>query len=159
MSLPGEVAFHFNATDKLAYACRLLRKAHGLGASLHVLAQAEMAARLDAALWTLSTSEFLPHCLDNASAHVVSRTPIIIGPAVMNLEVALNRATRETVLVNLSAALPSPASMGRYQRIIEVVSTTPDDRELARERWRWYRSAGLSPLRHDLSPSASRALA
>ena len=36
----SEVAFHFNAPDKLAYACRLLRKAVGSGARAVVLADA-----------------------------------------------------------------------------------------------------------------------
>ena len=34
-----EVAFHFNAPDKWAYACRLLRKAVAAGAKVVVLAE------------------------------------------------------------------------------------------------------------------------
>ena len=39
-----EVAFHFNAPDKVAYACRLLRKAVGSGARVVVTAEADDAA-------------------------------------------------------------------------------------------------------------------
>ena len=59
-----EVAFHFNAPDKLAYACRLLRKASGAGARVAVTAEAELLQRLDTALWTFSALDFVAHASD-----------------------------------------------------------------------------------------------
>ena len=56
-----EIAFHFNAPDKLGYACRLLRKAFNAQAKVVVLAHANDLATLDAQLWTFSALEFIPH--------------------------------------------------------------------------------------------------
>lgn len=147
--LPAEVAFHFNAADKLQYALRLLRKAHAKGASLHVLADAGLAGRLDAELWERVPGDFVPHCLDNAPPAVLHRSPIVIGPAVLGVEPPAQ------VLVNLGDELPDPQRVGRYRRVIEVVSTGTQDRESARARWRWYQTAGITPVRHDLAASAS----
>ena len=61
-----EVEFNFNVGDKLEYSCRLLRKAHAGGAKLLVTADPVMLAQLDQMLWTLSATEFLPHCRSDA---------------------------------------------------------------------------------------------
>lgn len=148
-TLPREVAFHFNATDKLQYACRLLRKAFGQGAHLHVLADASLAERLDMELWVRNPGDFLPHCTDAGSEAMLLRSPVVMGPSVMSVPSGLASQSM-LVLVNLSEELPDITRMGRYQRVIEVVSTSPRDRELARDRWRSYRQLGLEPLRHDL---------
>lgn len=55
-----EVAFHFNAPDKLGYACRLLRKAYLRGARVMVLVEERERAALDVALWTIADGEFIP---------------------------------------------------------------------------------------------------
>lgn len=149
--LPAEVAFHFNAVDKLQYAVRLLRKAHAKGARLHVLADAGLSARLDIELWQRIPGDFVPHCQDKAPPSVLAHSPIVIGPSVLDVEPAV------PVLVNLGDQLPDPGRIGRYQRVIEVVSTGTQDRELARSRWRWYQSSGIEPVRHDLAASASGA--
>ena len=39
--MPAEVAFHFNAPDRVGYACRLLRKAYLKGARLWVRVPAD----------------------------------------------------------------------------------------------------------------------
>lgn len=141
------VAFHFNASDKQAYAVRLLRKAFTRGARTHVLLDREMATRLEVDLWIRAAGDFLPHCLDDSPAPVLRRSPIVLGPSVMQVQ------PEAQVLVNLSEMLPDSGLIGRYQRIIEVVSTSPRDRELARQRWRWYRESGMEPERHDLGAS------
>lgn len=149
--LPAEVAFHFNAADKLRYAVRLLRKAYGKGARLHVLADADLAGRLDAELWQDMPGDFVPHCRDDAAPFVRARSPIVIGPTVLAIEPAA------PVLVNLGDVLPDRRRIGRYRRVIEVVSTAAPDRAAARQRWRWYQSVGLDPVRHDLAATSAAA--
>ena len=56
-----EVAFHFNAPDRVAYACRLLRKAVASGAKLVVTGSPDVLQQLDRALWTFSAVDFVPH--------------------------------------------------------------------------------------------------
>lgn len=149
-SLP-EVAFHFNAPDRLAHAFRLLRKALTRGVRTHVLADRPLALRLDAGLWVQVAGDFLPHCLDDAPPQVLRRSPVVLGPSVMDVQ------PQAQVLVNLSDALPDSSRLARYRKIIEVVSTLPGEREVARERWRWYRQSGMVPQQHDLGATPTSA--
>lgn len=139
-----EVAFHFNAPDKQAYACRLLRKAYLQGARLLVLADRPTLDGLDQALWAFDREEFLPHSRDGDAPHVHRHSPIRLCSELPHRS-DLNSAT---VLVNLQPAMPD--GYEAFARVIEVVSTQPEDRDLARQRWMRYRAAGIEPQRHDL---------
>jgi len=138
-----QLAFHFGAPDKLAYTCRLLRKALGSGAQVVVVAQPPAIARLDADLWALAPVEFLPHCTPSASASVQNRSPLVLVAQVDQAP------AQQGVLVNLADSVP--VGFERFERLIEVVSTDPDDRECARGRWRYYTERGYSITRHDLN--------
>lgn len=136
-----EVAFHFNAPDKLSYACRLLRKAYLRGARVVALVEEEDRGALDAALWTTVVGEFIPHSGPNDPSHVQARSPIHVASQVS----AHNGAT---VLVNLRTDMP--AGYERFARVIEVVTGDEADRGQARERWKQYKAQGIEPQRHDL---------
>lgn len=141
-----EVAFHFNAPDKVGYACRLLRKAHAQGARLLVFAEEGDLAALDNALWTLVAGGFLPHAKAGDPPHVWARSPIqLTGRMAVD--------STASVLVNLQQDVPD--GFDRFARVIEVVTGADDDRRWARERWKFYKSNGIEPLRHDLQ--AARA--
>jgi DNA polymerase-3 subunit chi len=136
-----EVAFHFNAPDKLGYACRLLRKAYLRGARVVVLVEEGDRAALDVALWTMVVGEFIPHSGPADPPHVQVRSAIHIASEVS----ARNGAT---VLVNLRAGMP--AGYEQFARVIEVVTGDENDRWNARERWKSYKAQGIEPQRHDL---------
>ncbi|MEI7515445.1 MAG: DNA polymerase III subunit chi [Betaproteobacteria bacterium] len=138
-----QVAFHFGAPDKLAYALRLLRKASATGARILVVADADLLPRLDAALWASAATDFRPHCVGHAAPQVLSRSPIVLAEPGLDL-----MAHTYDVLVNLSVTLPP--EIERYQRVIEVVSTDDEDRAQARPRWKWYAEHGYAIDRHDL---------
>lgn len=135
---------HFNASDKVAHACRLLRKAvTGAGARVVVVAEAPVLQALDQALWTFSPSDFIAHCLASAPEAVLSRSPVVLldvqdSPAVPHHE----------VMVNLGAA--TPAGFERFERLIDVVGQDPAERDAGRQRWRHYQSRGYEITRHDL---------
>lgn len=137
-----EVAFHFNAPDKLGYACRLLRKAHGAGARVVVTAEPDVLGRLDQVLWTFAPLEFIPHCQDNAPAAVLHATPVV-------LSARPQEAMHHDVLVNLGPSVP--AGFERYGRLIEVVTQDEADRTQARTRWKHYADRGYAMVRHDLA--------
>jgi DNA polymerase III subunit chi len=141
-----EVAFHFNAPDKVAYASRLLRKAYLKGARLLVLAKPQDAAALDQLLWAMAAVEFVPHCREDASPAVRALSPICIASG------AIPEPLAADVLLNIGDAMP--ADYHRFARVIEVVSLDESDRRQARERWRQYQATGLEPQRHDLKASA-----
>ena len=141
-----EIAFHFNVPDRLSYVCRLLRKGVGGGAKMVVTGQEDELAQLDAALWVLSGTDFVPHCDVQASVSVLARSPVILARSLEALPFF-------DILVNMGAVVPN--GFDRFARLIEVVSFDADDRKLARDRWKYYADAGFHLIRHDLQKVTS----
>jgi DNA polymerase-3 subunit chi len=141
-----EVAFHFNAPDKLGYACRLLRKAVASGAKVVVTGEPGLLRELDIALWTFSPLDFVPHCHGATSASaVVEASPVVLAACA-------RVAPHRQVLVNLGAAVPE--GFEGYERLIEVVTALEDDRQQARQRWKHYADRGYAITRHDRAREA-----
>lgn len=137
-----EIAFHFNAPDRLAYACRLLRKAVSSGAKLVVTGQSDTLQQLDAALWTLSPMDFVPHCFLESEPHVVTASSVILAASTESVPL-------RQVLVNLGPAVPN--GFEHFDRLIEVVGLDDEDRQVARDRWKHYAERGFVITRHDLA--------
>ena len=140
-----EVAFHFNVPDKRAYTCRLLRKALATGAKIVVTGTSDALQKLDADLWDVSPTDFLPHCAESASSGVVTKSPVIL---VQSLQSVLHHE----VLINLDVAIPD--GFERFQRVIEIVSKDDDDKFGARLRWKQYASSGFALTRHNFDRTA-----
>jgi DNA polymerase III subunit chi len=136
-----EIAFHFNAPERLGYALRLLRKAYGAGARVAVTADDATLKQLDQALWTMAPLAFVPHAHAEQSAMVVQHSPIVLAQN-------LGALPHYEVLVNLSDDVP--AGFERFERLIEVVTTQEEQRQAARARWRHYSERGYAMTRHDL---------
>jgi DNA polymerase-3 subunit chi len=141
------VEFHFNAPDKVGYACRLLRKAVGKGARLVVTGEPALLRELDTALWTFSPVEFIPHCYgDAAGAAVLAASPVVLSDAA-------HAASQHEVLVNLGPSVP--AGFERFERLIEVVTADEQDRVQGRRRWKHYADGGYAIQKHDRAEEAS----
>lgn len=138
------IAFHFNAPAKVAYACRLLRKAVSSGSTVAVLADAPLLRKLDEQLWTFSPLDFVPHQLASAGLPDAA-TPVWL------CERAEQGAGRE-VLVNLMPDMPE--GYEQYPKVIEVVTLDDADRQSARKRWKLYTERGHEIVRHDLKLNA-----
>lgn len=136
-----EVAFHFGAPNKLDYVGRLLRKAVGRGARLVVLGPQDLVRRLDAHLWALAPTEFLPHGVEGDPC--AARSPVLLTST---LHPGLHASS---VLLNLSNAVPD--GFDRFARVIEVVSHDEEDRLAARGRWKHYAQQGIAIQKHDLN--------
>jgi DNA polymerase-3 subunit chi len=141
-----EIDFHFNVSDRLAYVCRLLRKAVASGAELVVTGSVEKLIQLDHELWTFSNSDFVPHCFMDAPTWVLAKSPVV-------LTTSLQTNPLRRVLLNLGEQVP--ISFDQFERVIEVVTTDEVDRELARFRWKQYSGLGCTLIRHDLHLRAS----
>lgn len=141
-----ELAFHFNARDRFAYTCRLLRKAVTTGAHLTVIGPREILEQLDQDLWTFSATEFLPHCCLPIASDISKKTPIVLTENLQDL-------ARQDVLINLGDQIPE--GFDRFARVIEVVTQDDEDRRLARQRWRAYVQSGFSPIKYDLVARAT----
>lgn len=137
-----EVAFHFNAPDKLAYACRFARKVQRSGARLVIAAPAQALEALDRMLWAMAPQDFVAHCRSDADEELVLASPVVLA-------VDARSAPHHEVLLNLNAEVPE--GFGRFDRLVEVVSAQDEtDRAEARARWRHYAARGYAITRHDL---------
>ena len=139
-----EIAFHFNAPDKVAYACRLLRKAVAAHAKAVVVVSAEQIAHLDESLWTFSQLEFLAHCRIDSPQALRQASPVHLATSLD----AMDAFTPRDVLLNLSDTVR--AGFEQCARVIEVVSLDDADRQHARRRWKHYSEQGFAIVRHDL---------
>ncbi len=142
-----EISFHFNVPDKMAYACRLLRKAVNAGTSVKVAADASTLAQLDIALWTFSSLDFVPHCRADSDVFTVAQSPVVLGDGA-------SPDSGRQILLNMGHEVA--IGYERFERLIELVSNDDDDRHAARSRWKQYTSRGYAITRHDL---ASRSTA
>jgi DNA polymerase-3 subunit chi len=132
------IDFHTNVPDKVAYACRLVRKAWSAGHRVVLMADdAEQLAELNAAMWNFSATDFLPHVL--AGDALAAHTPIILAD---NDEAEMPHTD---LLVNLSRRSPNIA--GRFERMIEVISSDEDDAAAGRKRYVAYKQQDF-PLTH-----------
>lgn len=130
------VDFHTNVPDKLAYACRLVRKASAANHRIVLLADdAAQQQALDAQLWSFVATEFLPHVA--AGDALAAQTPVILtsddGAPLPHTD----------LLVNLSRRMP--AGFERFQRVIEVVSAQEQDAAAGRQRYKAYKQQDYQP--------------
>lgn len=134
-----QVDFHFNASDKLHYACRLVRKIHRSGHRVVVFSSdPAQLAEFDRMLWAFSPLEFIPHV--PVIDRLAPETPILLASG----EAA---APHHEVIVNLGR--DTPAHFSRFDRLLEIVSVDDDDKAAGRERWKFYRQRGYPMHRHD----------
>jgi DNA polymerase III subunit chi len=139
------VAFHFNAPVKLAYACRLLRKAAAAGSTVAVVGDAQTLTQLDERLWSFSALDFVPH------GRAARMTPSELEHTPIWLCETAQQGQGRQVLVNLSQA--APLELEGFDRLIEIVSQDETDRQSARTRWKHYAERGCTLVRHDLASS------
>ncbi|WP_426110273.1 DNA polymerase III subunit chi [Massilia sp. PWRC2] len=132
------IDFHTNIADKLAYACRLSRKAYAAGGQLVLLTEdATQAAQLDAALWSVSDIDFLPHVL--ATDALAAHTPIIV-----TVDEA-GELPHHDMLINLTRR--TPAGVERFKRVFEIISLDEADAAEGRKRYVAYKKQSF-PLTH-----------
>jgi DNA polymerase-3 subunit chi len=138
--------FHYNVDHRLQYACRITRKARAAGKTVLAYArEPDRLARFDAALWTFSALDFLPHVY--ADSPLMAQTPIV-------LTLSPRAAPRRDVLLTLDDQAPEDFSawFAQFERVIEVVSQDAQERAQARERVSAYRAAGIEPVMHKAQP-------
>ena len=139
-----DIAFHFNAPDKLAYACRLLRKAVASGARVVVTGAPATLQKLDTLLWTFSPHEFVAHCRAGSPAEQLMASPVVLAAQIEGGA----QLPHHQVLLNLGTEVVN--GYERFERAIEVVTLDEEDRQMARQRWKHYADRGYSITRHDL---------
>jgi len=145
------VEFHHGMSDKLGYACRLVRKAQRSGVRLVVSGDAATLKALDRQLWVFDDQEFVPHVLVSPAEPVPAHlraTPVWLVPYDCADQAPDTADGTPPVLINVGSEMP--AHPGTYARLFEVVSSAPEDRQAGRQRWKLYNGLGLSIQPHEV---------
>ena len=139
------ITFYFNAPDKLDVARKLATKVfQGGQQALVYTADPALAQEADQGFWTAQQLSFLPHVL--CGHPLAPDTPILIGDDP-------DRLQRADVLINLDQE--PPAFFGRFERLLEIVTPDPADRDRARARYRFFKERGYALETHDLGTSGA----
>lgn len=137
-----QIDFHFNVPNRLFYACQVAATVYRRGLTLAVWTADEARLRsFNAMLWERDPLSFIPHVPAN-HPHA-AETPVRFSTNIEALE--------GDVLLLLDDHLPPnwETTLARFPRIIDVVSTQPDELALSRERYRAYKRAGVELVTHD----------
>ena len=127
---------------KLLFGCRIVQKAFRRGLRTWMLTGTEEQSRyMDQLLWTFAQNSFIPHGISGKQPADWRDYPVQVGHV-------LPDAGQVDVLINLQETVPE-AIFG-YERVVELVSDEPQDRSLGRERFRVYRTHGISPGTHEI---------
>jgi len=131
------IDFHFNTPDKLAYSCRLIRKAYRAGHRVWVYSEdLFQLQRLDQMLWSFSATDFIPHVMHDHP--LAGRTAIVLSNC-------LHGSEDFKLGIHLGSALPP--GFNRFERWIEVIGLDEADRQPARQRYAHLRDQGY-PIHH-----------
>jgi DNA polymerase-3 subunit chi len=140
------IDFAFGATDRLRAACQVARKRYLAGQRLIVFCRDNTRlSAFDRLLWTFDDTSFVPHVW--ATDVLAANTPVVLtteSPSHL-----LPDHSEESWLMNLDDQCPP--SFDGFTRLLEVVSTLPEDVQAARQRWREYQAAGHTLHGHDLA--------
>lgn len=133
------IDFHFNARDKLRYACRLIRKIRRAGGQVVVFSSdPAQLAEFDHLLWAFSPLDFIPHV--SAGDALADQTPVLLASD-------QTPVPHHEIMVNLGPE--TPGHFSRFERLVEIVADDEADRVAGRERWKFYRHRGYPMHRHD----------
>lgn len=138
------VDFHVGAEDVLVYTARLVRKAVASGASLVVTAELGLLEQFDVRLWTFAQLDFVPHVF--AGSALEAQTPVILAA---NPEAPV----KHEVLVNLGDEIP--IGFARYERLIEIIGASNEQRAAGRARYKHYRDRGYALTMHEVNTATA----
>ncbi|HFE37131.1 MAG TPA: DNA polymerase III subunit chi [Gammaproteobacteria bacterium] len=130
-----------NKTQPEQFSCLLVEKILKQGHKVHILtSDNQQSERMDNLMWTYNDQSFLPHVLMDDPLQ--AETPINISH---NPETALI----SDVLVNLTPKVP--LFYKQFERVAELVSSNPQQRQAARGRYREYQQQGCTVVSHEIN--------
>lgn len=150
------IDFAFGAPDRLRMACQVVRKRYLAGQRLVVYCrEGTRLTAFDRMLWAFDDTSFVPHVLVNDP--LAAETPVVLtaGDPQQAAQTAAGDSQNPPWLLNLDDGCPP--GFEAFGRLLEIVSDDPDDRQAARQRWRFYQDAGHPPQSHNLRRQPSGA--
>jgi DNA polymerase III subunit chi len=132
------------------FACRLTDKAYRMQHPVYIHTESEeQATHMDDLLWTFSQGSFLPHSLaQQITADDIP--PIVIGH---NHELPTTVQPDTAVLINIASTVP--LFFSHFQRVAEIIDQSPAQKQIGRERYRFYRDRGYDLQSHNITSAES----
>lgn len=132
-----------SAQQAMLFACKLIEQIHALKQKvyIHTMNAAE-AERFDHLLWTFKEDSFIPHSLVQHDTKQVA--PIQIGFSDLT-------PAHSDCLINFCQEVPN--FYQQFYRIIEIVFNDENIQQLARERFKFYRSNSCDITTHKIKAS------
>ena len=138
----GRVDFYIlpDSSNHFRFVCSLTGKAwqNGNRVFIHTMNR-EDAVMLDDMLWTFKDISFIPHAIMEKNSS--ENAPVLIG---WNHD----EPVTSEVLINLCDTIPDYAA--NFERIVEIVAGSPQQKQLARNRYRDYRERGYELHDHKI---------
>jgi len=122
------------------FACKLIEKAYRLGHRVYIQVNSPaQAEEIDDLLWIFRAGSFVPH----ARIHTAEATeaPVVIGYGDLP-------KTEFDLLVNLDIEVPT--FFAHFKRVAEIINQEESQRQLGRQRYRYYREQNCSLETHEL---------
>ncbi|MBI5898931.1 MAG: DNA polymerase III subunit chi [Rhodocyclales bacterium] len=139
------ISFLHGASDRLQATASWLLQASREGQRIVVyVPSVEDRNRLDRLLWINPATGFVPHC--QAGSGLEEETPVVLASG-------LDQTPHDEWLLNLSNDVPP--GFGRFEHLVEIVSTANEDKLPGRERFRFYRERGYPLEARDISGEAA----
>lgn len=128
-----------NATAPLTgFVVKLTEQLYRAGHRMYVHSDhADLTRHLDEQLWVARDISFVPHGLVGQTG---DETPVTLGEK--------DDPDMHEILVNLGHDVPEFFS--RYQRVVEVISGDPEQRQQGRVRYKFYKDRGYELKLHNL---------
>ncbi len=139
----------YGAEHRVKQACQTVYK-HFL-AGRQIIVYCSDSKRLDAfskALWSVEATAFVPH--PHLGEGGVLSSLVYLCRELSEQHIAQWREERKPWLLNLDVLCPP--FVEHFERVLEIISTHPEDRRLARERMAIYKQGGHQIAYHDLTP-------
>ncbi len=131
--------------SRAMFACRLADKAYRMKHTIYMHTESgEQSTYMDDLLWTFSQGSFLPHALSHQITAIAP--PIVIGhgsnlPAIIEAD--------STVLINMAGDVP--LFFSHFERVAEIIDQSPAQKQVGRERYRFYRDRGYELQSHNIA--------
>ena len=126
-----------NTQLPIDHICEVVKRAYRKGQKVFVHTEnKKLAEKIDEKLWSQDSKSFLPHQLVNEDAD--TKTPIEIG-------FGQEPNIQPDVLINLDQQVP--LFFSRFNWVFEYAYGDDENKEKAREKFRFYRERGY-PLNH-----------
>ena len=110
-------------------------------------ASEQHAAHMDDLLWTFSQGSFLPHAL---SHQITGDTP----PIVIGYTNELPTVIQPNAAMLINMANDVPLFFSHFERAAEIIDQSPEQKQIGRERYRFYRDRGCELQSHNIAASS-----